>query len=162
MGFTDMKASNISLLAKQDWSIISNPDRLVLRILKARYFPNSTLLDSKLGYNPKYACRNIWSARSTLAQGCRWRIEDGIKVRVMGEPWLRRDGKAWMQSPHSQEIHDMVMNNLIHFGERMLDKVKTQSLFQPSTTREMIFIWLLPTNGKDRVVLIHEEVMCIQ
>jgi hypothetical protein len=74
MGFRDLRIFNLAMIAKQGWNIMAKPYSLVAKIYKARYFPNSSLFDSKLGHNPSYVWRGIWKARQILMHGCRWRI----------------------------------------------------------------------------------------
>ncbi|KAL0318634.1 UNVERIFIED_CONTAM: hypothetical protein Sangu_2019600 [Sesamum angustifolium] len=40
LGFCDLQAFNLAMLAKQVWRILSFPDRLLSRVLRARYFPD--------------------------------------------------------------------------------------------------------------------------
>lgn len=54
MGFRDLEAFNKALLAKQGWRIMKDPDSLLASLLKARYYPNPSFLDAKLGHNPSY------------------------------------------------------------------------------------------------------------
>jgi len=42
--------NNDSLLAKQAWMLLNNPDSRVRRILKFKYFPQHYFLDSSLDY----------------------------------------------------------------------------------------------------------------
>lgn len=53
LDFRNFEMFNASLLAKQGWRILQNPQSLLAKILKAKYFPNSTFLNSrlKLGYS---------------------------------------------------------------------------------------------------------------
>jgi len=54
MGFKDLSAFNLAMLGKQGWKFLMEPDSLVARIFKARYFPSHTYLTSQLGHNPSY------------------------------------------------------------------------------------------------------------
>src|SRR4030067_946497 len=63
MGFKDLKTFNLAMLGKQGWKFMSEPDSLVSRIFKARYFPHSDYLSASLGNNPSYVWRSILEAR---------------------------------------------------------------------------------------------------
>ena len=52
MGFRDLAMFNKALLAKQVWRIMQNPNSLVARIIKAKYFPWSKLFETKLDSRP--------------------------------------------------------------------------------------------------------------
>ncbi|MCI37607.1 putative ribonuclease H protein, partial [Trifolium medium] len=92
----------MAMVAKQGWKFITNPNTLVAKVYKARYFPNSSLFESHLGSNPSYAWRSIWKSRQVLMNGCRWRIGDGTKIKVMHEPWLKKEDGMWLPSPQEQ------------------------------------------------------------
>uniref|UniRef100_A0A2C9UUU6 Reverse transcriptase zinc-binding domain-containing protein n=1 Tax=Manihot esculenta TaxID=3983 RepID=A0A2C9UUU6_MANES len=47
LGFKDVEAFNMSLLAKQAWRMLHNPKFLVAQILKGKYFPASSFLNAK-------------------------------------------------------------------------------------------------------------------
>ena len=54
MGFRNLQAFNLALLAKQAWRILTNPYSLAARILKAKFFPFYDILNANLGSNPSY------------------------------------------------------------------------------------------------------------
>ena len=54
LGFCDLKAFNLVLLAKQGW-----PLQIVF---KARYFPYGDFLPAEMGSHPSYAWRSIMAA----------------------------------------------------------------------------------------------------
>lgn len=56
MGFKDLSAFNLAMLGKQGWKFITEPDSLVSRIFKARYFPSGSYLTATVGHNPNYVC----------------------------------------------------------------------------------------------------------
>lgn len=51
LGFRDLYGFNLSLPGKQGWKFISNPETLVTRVFKAKYYPE--FLESGLGPQPK-------------------------------------------------------------------------------------------------------------
>ena len=55
LGFRNLRAFNLAMLAKQAWRILTNPTSLIARVLKARYFPSGDILSATLGSNPSYS-----------------------------------------------------------------------------------------------------------
>ncbi|XP_023895406.1 uncharacterized mitochondrial protein AtMg00310-like [Quercus suber] len=56
LGFRDLKAFNLALLAKQGWRIQQNTNSLAHKVLKAKYFADRTFKEAQLGRGPSY----IW------------------------------------------------------------------------------------------------------
>lgn len=59
LGFRDLHGFNLSLLGKQCWSLISRPDALVSRVLKARYYPDCHLLQARRTGGSSYTWSSI-------------------------------------------------------------------------------------------------------
>jgi hypothetical protein len=49
LGFRDLLMFNKALLAKQVWRILKNPDSLTAKIMKAKYFPHSSIMEASMG-----------------------------------------------------------------------------------------------------------------
>lgn len=98
LGFYDLQAFNLALLAKQGWKFINDPNALVTRVFKAKYFPHVDFLEANLGHNPSYYWHSVWCSQSLLKEGMRWRIGDGSRIHIWDQPWLRDDGRT-LQSP---------------------------------------------------------------
>ena len=68
MGFQNLHAFNLAMLAKQAWRLLTRIDSLISRIYKARYFLFSDVLNAQLGYNPSYAWRSIYSSLEVIQE----------------------------------------------------------------------------------------------
>ncbi|KAL0326613.1 UNVERIFIED_CONTAM: putative mitochondrial protein [Sesamum angustifolium] len=71
LGFQKMQMFNVAMLAKQGWRIMSNPNLLISRILKARYYRDNDFLHAKIGYNPSFTWRSILAARYIISKDLR-------------------------------------------------------------------------------------------
>jgi hypothetical protein len=96
IGFWNFKSFNLAMVAKQGWNFLSNHGSLVTRNFKARYFPRTSFLDSKLGYNPSFDWVSIWNSGQVLLHGCRWMIGSGQRVSVMNDSWVRGGYGSWV------------------------------------------------------------------
>ena len=82
IGFKDLRAFNLALLAKQGWRLIQNPGSLTHRVLKAKYFPESNFMEAQIGKKPSYIWRNLMEGKKVLDKGLRWSIGNGRSVRI--------------------------------------------------------------------------------
>ncbi|CAL5192688.1 unnamed protein product [Lathyrus oleraceus] len=103
----------MAMVAKQGWHVMMQPDTMVARVFKVKYFPCSLFFELSLGNNPSYVWRSLWKTNEVLILGRHWRIEDGSKINVMFEPWLRSEGKWWVSAPQSQEMYTMKVGSIM-------------------------------------------------
>jgi hypothetical protein len=69
VGFRDIDCFNLTLLAKHVWRLVQEPDSLCARVLRARYFPSSDLLNAELKKRSSFTWQSIWSGIQTLKKG---------------------------------------------------------------------------------------------
>ncbi|KAL0296121.1 UNVERIFIED_CONTAM: putative mitochondrial protein [Sesamum radiatum] len=79
LGFRDLQAFNLVMLAKQLWRIISNSDSLLSRVLRARYFPHGQVLEASVGRNPSFTWR-ILASQHVVRGGFRWCIGNSTSM----------------------------------------------------------------------------------
>lgn len=88
MGFRNLQAFNLAMLAKQGWRLLSNPNSLVARIYKAKYFPHGDVLNSKFGSNLSCAQQNIFNGLEVIRKGTHWRVGNGRLIHIWDDKWL--------------------------------------------------------------------------
>jgi len=79
-GFRNIEALNLSMLGKQGWKLMDDSNPLVTRILKAKYYPIRDFLEARLGHNPSYTCKSLWSTQFFLTLGHRWKVGVVLKL----------------------------------------------------------------------------------
>lgn len=55
MGFRDLRAFNIALLAKKGWWLQQGGNPLFYRVFKNKYFPDEDFIHAKKGHHPSFA-----------------------------------------------------------------------------------------------------------
>ena len=88
MGFKDFRLFNQTMLARQAWRILVNPESLCARVLKARYFPNGRLEDTVFTSNASQTWQSIVHGLELLKEGLVWRIGNGQSVRIWRDSWI--------------------------------------------------------------------------
>lgn len=88
LGFQNLVCFNNSLLAKQGWRLIKNPNSLAARFFKAQYFPHTDFMKAPIMSGMSFAWRSILVGREVLAKGLRFQIGSGELVSLWNDPWL--------------------------------------------------------------------------
>ncbi|XP_060962204.1 uncharacterized mitochondrial protein AtMg00310-like [Cannabis sativa] len=117
MGFRHLRDFNLSLLGKQGWRLISRPDSLVAKVLKARYFPNGSYLNSSLGNNSSFVWCSVWEAQQLVCKGVRWCVENGRDIKVAHDPWVPCNDNPFIISSHPNLLNAIVHNLMRMDGE---------------------------------------------
>ncbi|KAH9735375.1 reverse transcriptase domain-containing protein [Citrus sinensis] len=156
LGFRDFSCFNQALIAKQGWRLIQNPEALMARVLKAKYFKNSSFMDAKLGSNPSFVWRSILWGRQIIHKGSRWRIGNGEQVYVYKSNWIPRPEN--LKPLSIQTLHpNSVVANLIsnqtwkedvisqNFSEE--DAARIKRIILPSSPQLDQLIWHFDKHG---------------
>lgn len=86
MSFRHLRDFNVALLGKQGWRLITNPQSLVARMFKARYYPQDNFLNAKLEASPSFVRRSVLEAQQILKHGVACRVGNGNNIGIMNEP----------------------------------------------------------------------------
>jgi hypothetical protein len=87
LGFRDPYGFNLAMLARQGWRMLTTPDSLCACVLKAKYYPNTSILEAVAQPVISYLWRSILKCVTLLKEGLIWRIGDrtnSIYVLIRG------------------------------------------------------------------------------
>lgn len=94
------------MLAKQGWCLWRNKDSLCARVLKAKYYADTSVLDAK----PKSGMSYSW--RSVL-RGIIWRVGDGVGLKIWIDPWIPQDGLRQPITPEGGHVLSEVVVGML-------------------------------------------------
>jgi hypothetical protein len=104
LGFRDLYGFNVAMLARQAWRLLDNPNSLCGRVLKAKYFPNTSMLEAQPMTGISYTWRSILKGINLLKEGLVWRIGNGEQVKMWSDPWIPRQGSRIPITPRHQNL----------------------------------------------------------
>ena len=147
MGFRDINAFNLAMLAKQEWRLIHGTQSLFYRVYKAQYFPSSTFSEAPLGHNPSFVWRSLLSARDVIIAGSKWKIGDGKCIGVITHKWLSHD-PIFNGKPNPK----LKVSDLMDADIRQWDRGKAYALFTARTRNEILALSLNDTHARDSLI----------
>ena len=63
LGFRNLHAFNLGMLAKQGWKLSTEPNSLVIHVLRAKYFPSSFFFQAKVKLGDFFVWRRLCASR---------------------------------------------------------------------------------------------------
>ena len=148
LGFREFSSFNQALITKQGWRVMHNPESLMAKILKAKYFKHTDFMDAKLGSNPSFVWRSILWGRQLVHEGLRWRVGNGRKISVFGRNWMKK-GELYNPTSIAMLSNDAVVANFIdeknqwkqemvaqHYPKEITERILKIPL--PKTPRKML------------------------
>jgi hypothetical protein len=154
MGFRDLSAFNLALLAKQGWRILQNPNSLVAHILQEKYFLGGSFLQAGLGYKPSYIWRSLLKAMPLLESGLKWRIGNGEQVRIWGDKWVDKSPNFQIQTPCNVLDPEARVSSLIDPATGWWDFNLISNSFSVEDTHRICEMVISPLRQEDKLVWI--------
>ncbi|XP_062020952.1 uncharacterized protein LOC133737412 [Rosa rugosa] len=150
MGFKNLYAYNLAMLAKQGWRLVTNPTSLIARLFKARYFPNCSFWEADLGDSPSFSWRSILSGRPVLKAGIQWKIGDGHSVSIWHDRWILVHHPVHLQPPATPEFH--LVADLINQETREWIPTSVYALFSSEIAEKILCIPLGRRQCSDKLI----------
>ncbi|XP_019166552.1 PREDICTED: uncharacterized protein LOC109162294 [Ipomoea nil] len=132
LGFKELHAFNIAMLGKQAWRFLTKPESLVSRVYKARYYPQGTFYDAKIGNNPSFCWRSIMAAQSMVCGGIRRRIGNGMTTLIWDHPWMQDEHDSMIHTEKPAYLNNAVVMGLIDSETQTWDPDILADIFNPT------------------------------
>ncbi|KAL4298226.1 hypothetical protein GQ457_12G014210 [Hibiscus cannabinus] len=87
LGFKDLHLFNIALLGKQLWRLLSTPDSLLCRTLRAKYFPDGDLFGASAPARSSFAWKGLHHVMLRLRDGFFWTLGVNSQVCLFRDRW---------------------------------------------------------------------------
>ncbi|KAH9726440.1 reverse transcriptase domain-containing protein [Citrus sinensis] len=138
IGFKRLHMFNVAMLGKQGWRLLTNPNILVARLFKARYYPNTSFAEARLGNNPSYVWRSILTAPPAIIRGSRIQIGGGRQTVIGSAPWLPDKDNSFISSTIPANITAATVDSLMVPNQRKWDYDVVKDIFN-GRDRDLIF-----------------------
>ena len=123
------------------------PNSLSARLLKAIYFPDTTILEAELGHHPSQIGRPVLDGRVTMRLGIVRRIGDGTTTNIWTHYWIPRVRpiRAMVDNP-PQTVSELIAASSASWKEVLVHQVFTpldaESVLKiPLCTRQVEEFW---------------------
>ena len=130
MGFRELGKFNDAMLAKQVWRLVHDTDSLFDRVFKAKYFPTGSIFKAK-AKSGSYAWKSILESRKVILLGARWRMADGISVKIFVDSWLLGSNFGRIPSLVPVLSKDATVDQLLDCELRWWNTSLIDSIFLP-------------------------------
>jgi hypothetical protein len=144
----------MAMLAKLGWRILQNPESLCSRILKAKYFPNTSVLLARHKSDMSYTWRRIIRGIELLNKGIIWRVGDGHNLNIWTDPWLSRDGTRKPITPRNASLLCDV-SDLVNPNSRTWDDVLVKDTFGEEDVK--LILPLMVHEGRENRIAWHYD-----
>ncbi|XP_023878442.1 uncharacterized protein LOC111990905 [Quercus suber] len=140
------------MLAKQAWRILTNSSSLVVRVLKARYFPTGNLLNAKLGSSLSYSWRSIHSNLEIIRCGTRWIVGNGKQIHIWEDRWLPTPSTYKAISPQNHNTEFPMVSSLVDLDTKWWKTDVLRSTFLPFEVEIILKIPLSHNLPEDKLI----------
>ncbi|XP_027098791.1 uncharacterized protein [Coffea arabica] len=158
LGFKELEAFNMALLGKQVWRILTNPNLLVSKVLKAKYFPRSSIFECKIPKNASWIWRGLMAARKVVEHGVRKRIGNGRSTQIWEDRWIpdTTTGRVTTMKQGDSRLHkveDLIIQkrwnrNLVFQYFNKEDAERILSIPISLAGREDSYFWMHGEDGR--------------
>jgi hypothetical protein len=131
------------MLAKKVWRLLSEPDSLCARVLRAKYYPDGQLLNANLKSGSSFTWQSILAGLECFKKGCIWRVGDGSQIDIWKDNWIPSSHNLKIMTPRGTNFITRVLDLIDPVNDKW-DEDLIQDIFWPIDAHRILQIPLTP------------------
>ncbi|XP_024038311.1 uncharacterized protein LOC112097351 [Citrus clementina] len=135
--------------AAKGQKLMTTPQSLVVRILKARYDPRSAFTYATLGFNPSYTWRSIMATKHVVVHGSRIQIGSGQRVQITKDSWLPDVDNGCIATVLDESLATAMVNYLMLPDQQRWDNDLVADVFNTMDAALILQVPLSARQDKD-------------
>uniref|UniRef100_A0A2N9FGA8 Reverse transcriptase zinc-binding domain-containing protein n=1 Tax=Fagus sylvatica TaxID=28930 RepID=A0A2N9FGA8_FAGSY len=152
LGFRDLHSFNITLLAKQGWHLLTQPQSLFYRVFKEKYFPHHSFIHAQLGSHPSFFWSSVMAAQPLILDGLRWKVGNGRTINIWTDPWLPTNPIRRANTVGFDTVDQLIDPDFRSWNLQLLEQ-----LFTDREVSQIVSITLGTTSRLDQLTWRHIE-----
>lgn len=114
LGFREIQTFNDAMLGKLSWRIFVEPNSLLARVLKGKYYTYSDLMECVSPASASHGWKGILTGRDLISKHLGWAIDNGSKARVWQDFWLSTHDQKRPLGPVEAKFSSLKVKELFH------------------------------------------------
>ncbi|XP_074359592.1 uncharacterized protein LOC141699321 [Apium graveolens] len=155
--WSKIKCWNTKLLSRAGKAVLlRNIAQCIPALLKARYYPDCSLLQANRTGGSGLTWSGIWEAKEFVKNGLRWFMGDGRSIHIYQDRWLRGkpnycvDQYTQQQANRYTKVCDFLLEN-----QKAWDERKIKSTFNTTDAEAILAVRVSQNSTRDRVAWLH-------
>lgn len=131
---------------------MQNPNSLVSKVFKAKYFQDKDFMEAKQGHNSSLMWRSLLVGSDLLSTSLIWRIGNGQQVKIWKDIWVPKPVLHPLTSPVNTLSNNSKVFELIHTESRVWNEDLISNLFSVEEANLIKSILLGSLNRDDKQI----------
>ncbi|KAA3456919.1 reverse transcriptase [Gossypium australe] len=121
LGFRRMTHFNTPLLAKQGWRLLNFPNSLVVRVFRAKYFPENNFLNliRALMCGVAFGLQRVFKKKGLI-----WKVSTGSHISINQDIWIPNyvNGRllSSFDNVHCEKVADLICSNKREWNKELI------------------------------------------
>ncbi|OVA09429.1 Reverse transcriptase zinc-binding domain [Macleaya cordata] len=150
LGFQDLHNINQAQIARIGWRILRYHDSLLSKILKAKYFQNSSPFQVSIKSNSSWVWKGILKNIHSFKKHCIWEVGNGLSIHIWNDNWILNSIPTVNTSAALLSEDYKMVSDLIDSSHNIWNRQTLASLFVTQTQDDILNI-RLPMHGNDNI-----------